>query len=216
MQLAMPAVNAMNREKGLPAVEMGIGLHMGEVVVGNIGSARRAKYGVVGRAVNFASRVESYTVGGQIFISEALREALGPLAEIAADVRVHPKGMQPVTIYDLVGLGGDTAIHLEQHKAPREPMKKELPATFIVVEGKDARGEEHNATFVAVSADLLEAEVNAVESPKPLSNLRFRLAAAPEIDVYAKVLVGEAHHGSFILRFTSLPEGAKHVLMEAR
>ncbi len=52
-----------------PAFEMGIGLHTGEAVVGNIGSEQRAKYAVVGSAVNIASRVESATVGGQVLLT---------------------------------------------------------------------------------------------------------------------------------------------------
>ncbi len=215
MQLAMPGVNARNQAKGLPAVEMGIGLHTGEVVVGNIGSALRAKYGVVGRAVNFASRVESYTVGGQILISETLRNALGAVAEIASELRVHPKGMHPVTIYDLTGLGENFGVRLERHESQRDPIKEELTSTFIIVEGKDARGDEWPAAIVAVSADLLEAEVRAHADVPPLKNLRFRLEAAPEVDVYAKVLVGEAHHGTFIIRFTSLPEAARQIVAAA-
>ena len=38
IQNAMHEVNAWNRAQGLPAVEMGIGIHSGELVVGNIGS----------------------------------------------------------------------------------------------------------------------------------------------------------------------------------
>jgi adenylate cyclase len=64
MQLALAGVNAQNRAAGLPEVEMGIGIHTGEVVVGNIGSDRRTKYGVVGSHVNLTARIESYTVGG--------------------------------------------------------------------------------------------------------------------------------------------------------
>ncbi len=50
MQLAMAEVNETNRAMGLPELRMGIGLHTAEVVIGNIGSERRAKYGVVGVA----------------------------------------------------------------------------------------------------------------------------------------------------------------------
>src|SRR5262249_45099867 len=46
MQQAMTSVNEQNRRAGLPEVEMGIGVHTGDVVVGNIGSHKRTKYGV--------------------------------------------------------------------------------------------------------------------------------------------------------------------------
>ena len=57
---------------------MGVGLHTGQVVVGNIGSPERMKYGVVGSHVNLTSRIQSYTIGGQILISETTRQEVGP------------------------------------------------------------------------------------------------------------------------------------------
>ena len=69
MQLAMATVNGANSQAALPNVEMGIGVHTGEVVVGNIGSHKRTKYAVVGSHVNLTSRIQSYTIGGQILIS---------------------------------------------------------------------------------------------------------------------------------------------------
>ena len=69
MQLRIDDTNAPNRRAGLPEVDMGIGIHTGEVVVGHIGSQQRTKYGVVGSAVNLTGRIESYTTGGQILIS---------------------------------------------------------------------------------------------------------------------------------------------------
>ena len=61
MQLAMHGFNAQNRAQGLPEVEMGIGIHTGEVVVGNIGSDKRTKYGVVGSHVNLTAPASSPT-----------------------------------------------------------------------------------------------------------------------------------------------------------
>jgi len=71
MQLAMAEVNAHNRQDDMPEVEMGIGIHTGQVVVGNIGSPERMKYGVVGSHVNVAARIQSCTTGGQILVSDA-------------------------------------------------------------------------------------------------------------------------------------------------
>jgi adenylate cyclase len=82
MQLAMASVNEQNRQDGLPEIEMGIGIHTGQVVVGNIGSAERTKYGVVGSQVNLTSRIQSCTTGGQTLISEATRREVGPILKL--------------------------------------------------------------------------------------------------------------------------------------
>ena len=102
MQLAMGAVNDQNRRDGLPEIAMGIGINTGVVVVGNIGSARRAKYGVIGSQVNLTSRIESFTSGGQVFISESTREAVGAAFKIDGQMSVEAKGVErPIRIYDV-------------------------------------------------------------------------------------------------------------------
>ena len=85
---AMVKVNEFNRREGLPAVEMGIAIHTGEVVVGNIGSDKRAKYGVVGSPVNLTARIESYTVGGQILVSDRTRREGGGELTVGNEVVV--------------------------------------------------------------------------------------------------------------------------------
>ena len=69
MQKAMLGVNEHNFQKGWPEIGIGIALHTGEAVVGNIGSTKRSKYGVVGQPVNLTARIESFTVGGQVLVS---------------------------------------------------------------------------------------------------------------------------------------------------
>lgn len=107
MQLAMSEVNAWNRKNGLPEIEMGVGVNTGVVVVGNIGSIKRAKYGVVGSPVILTQRIESYTVGGQIMISETTYRENAALIQVNCQMEVEPKGVKkPITIYEVSGIGG--------------------------------------------------------------------------------------------------------------
>jgi len=107
LQNAMARVNTRNRAAGLPELEMGIGLNDAEVIVGNIGTPRRSKYAAVGSGVNLASRIESYTVGGQILASESVREAAGEVLRVDGQREVYPKGAEaPLRVYELGGIGG--------------------------------------------------------------------------------------------------------------
>ena len=85
---------------------MGIGIHTGPVVVGNVGSPERMKYGVVGSHVNLTSRIQSYTTGGQILVSDTARREVGPNLKIGEQMQVRAKGIDiPVTLYEVLGIG---------------------------------------------------------------------------------------------------------------
>jgi adenylate cyclase len=107
LQVEMETVNAWAAAEGLPALEMGVGLHSGEAVVGNIGAPQRQKYGVVGTTINLAARVESATVGGEVLATLAvIAQVEASALHIAERRSLRPKGAsEPLEVASVQGLG---------------------------------------------------------------------------------------------------------------
>jgi PAS domain S-box-containing protein len=209
MQLAMDAVNEENRKEDLPELEMGIGIHTGQVVLGNIGSSERMKYGVVGSQVNLTSRIQSYTTGGQILISETTRHEVGRMLKSGKQMEIKAKGIEhPITLFEALGIGGPYKLLLPETSEELVSLAKEIPLHYEVLEGSQTNGVIAKGMLTKISCKGAEARL---ESPVPsLSNLKMRLmdtrgAEMPGI-LYGKVLGSAAQTDeSVAIRFTSVP-----------
>ncbi len=214
MQMAMDTVNERNRASGFPEVAQGIGINTGEVVVGNIGSEKRSKYGVVGRNVNLTSRIESYTVGGQTLISESTLSACGPILRIDGQTEVMPKGVkEPITIYEIGGIGGKHNLYLPE-KTPPEMIELSHPLDiqFTELNEKDTQEEAHKGVIRRLASEA--AEVAAEVDVGRLTNIKVSLfdEEGYEIttDLYAKVTENLSESPpEFVVIFTSVPPEAK-------
>jgi adenylate cyclase len=177
MQLAMTSVNEQNKEEDLPDLELGIGIHTGQVVVGNIGSLDRMKYGVVGSHVNLASRIQSCTTGGQILVSEATRREVGPMLKIGKQMEVRAKGFeQPVTVSEVVGIGGPHKLSLIQTRETLVALTEEIPVSYFLAEGSQLSGEIFKGSLTKLSSKRAEVRL---DSPVPIfSNLEMLLTGS--------------------------------------
>ena len=220
MQNAMLGVNSAQRQKNLPELSMGIGINTGEVVVGNIGSEKRTKYGAVGAPINTTYRIESNTIGGQILISPATYQKIQSRLLIQDTMEVRFKGMdQAVTLYDVKGIKGKYEVSLYE-MAPEEFRGLDAPLAMIcfVVEGKTVSDRGIPGHITGLSP--LGAEAALDEAVGLLSNLKILLVSAGASslsEIYAKVTsidpsTTASSRVAVCLRFTSLPEDTKRFL----
>jgi adenylate cyclase len=208
MQLAMTEVNRRLVAKSAAPLEMGIGIHTGRVIVGNIGSLRRTKYAAVGSNVNLAGRIESFTTGGQLLISESTRARVKSPLQIAGQFQVEPKGSAcNLQLYDVFGIGDPFNLSLPARSRALSLLPKPLPIRFTVLEEKFVGRTLHQGRLASISES--EAGIEADLALAPLSNLKINVEPAagtnPGGEIYAKV-IGAVPDASRLtrIRFTSV------------
>jgi adenylate cyclase len=210
MQQAMRGVNAYNRRQGWPEIEMGIALNTGEVVVGNIGSTKRSKYGVVGQMVNLTARIETFTVGGQVLVSPSLISAVNQGLVLGEEIEVHGKGMQqPLRCRELLGHEDHPELSLQEEEQVFLNLAEPLSLSYVVLTGKQLDGPRQPATLVSVSPRQAVIEVTGQLSPYANIMLEQEAVFQGE-ELYAKVLRPlEESSQLYIIHFTSVPPGLR-------
>ena len=93
--------NAQQRLEGEPPVEIGVGLHAGEAVLGHIGSSARHDFSAIGDATNVASRIESLTkdAGYRLLCSQVVAQRLPSTAMLTPLGPSTIKGHAPVEVW---------------------------------------------------------------------------------------------------------------------
>ena len=224
MQNKMVEINKEQVQHNLPELKMGIGINTGEVVVGNIGSEKRSKYGAVGTAINTTYRIESYTTGGQILISPDTYEKIRSQVRVLQTMEVQFKGIDhPVTLYDVTGIEGNHQISLVKKEAPSfTDLELPLPVNCFLVKDKTV-SETGISGYITRLSDA--AAVVSLEKWVPQhSNLKIILAPEKTLrlpEAYAKVVSVDQSDTTATnmrgeLEFTSLPEEVKNYFNKKR
>ena len=207
MQRAMTDINQRLTNDGVQ-LEMGIGIHTGSVVVGNIGSLRRTKYAAVGSNVNLAGRVESFTTGGQVLITQETRERIDVALRIDRQFQVEPKGgARSLLLLEIGGIGAPFSLSLPLHSTLPCALPHPLPVQFTVLEEKFCGRTMHDGHLTELSD--FEARLSSSHVPAVLGNLKITVAATsqgnPTGEIYGKVVdAAPDTPGLARVRFTSV------------
>lgn len=184
MQKVMEQVNSFNVRNGYPILQMGVGVHRGEVIIGNIGSQKKLKYDIIGKHVNLTSRIESYSVGGEILISHSVLEHIHKPIKITQEKEIWPKGMKErVKIYQISGIGVDM---LDTVPDEIKPLLLPIACEVRLIAEKTVTEEKLNIHIIAVSRKKIVFETEYLF--KEYDNLEFFCEGQR---CYAKVLCQE-------------------------
>jgi adenylate cyclase len=109
MGAALDRLRGEWQARGVPALDIGIGLNTGPMIFGNMGSVLRTDFTVIGDSVNLGSRLEGLNkeYGTRIIVGASTRDAAGDAFAYRFLDHVAVKGKsEPVAIYELLGVAG--------------------------------------------------------------------------------------------------------------
>lgn len=197
MQNAIKEVNKWTEENGYPELAMGIGINTGSVVVGNIGSENKMKYGCMGQTVNIAGRLESLTVGGQVLITDHTRQKLTGEFESCSEGSFLPKGAKEELKYYEVSKLDDLLVDTNYSVIVWVDCNKEEYDLHTVAE-KTVEAVGHSATIYKLSTDKKHALITCSFDLKPRTNIMLQQG---DNRIYAKVIKPE--YDGYLICFTS-------------
>ena len=218
MQNALMELNEELVREGNPILEMGIGINTGSVIVGNIGSEMRTKYGIVGTTINIASRIESNTIGGQVLVGESTYNLVKEKVTADPPQTIIMKGLKkPLVIYSVSEIGPPFNIKLNASVSKENGVEILLPFSFWkVVEGKKIADESLHGETITLNDSEIIASIQP--PPEPLTDIKLMFDFCVEAhcfeDIYAKVLPFDSQKDKTHsrLKITSINQKDKEVL----
>ncbi|MCU7870939.1 MAG: PilZ domain-containing protein [Candidatus Thiodiazotropha sp. (ex Lucinoma borealis)] len=215
MQRAMLEINSENSKQGYPRLFMGIGINTGAVVAGHLGSELHHEYTVIGDEVNLASRIEAYSLRGQILLSDRSRTLADDYIEVGEPNQVVVKGKQvPVTLYELLSTSRPRYLEVPRVESRRSPrIEVDFPISFQPLEDKAVSTQSYAGRAIDLSYNGLQAHLPV--KLQLLSDIRITLYTSlmseQSSHIYAKILDCEKQQDSWLSRmeFTGIDDAGQ-------
>ncbi len=203
MQNSLIPLNNEILAEGYPPLEMGIGINTGTVIVGNIGSELRMKYGIVGAAVNTAARIESNSIGGQVLVGESTYNHVRDYVKADPAQTAMMKGMKkPLVFYSVFAIESRYNVLLQSPVAGKMVLPIRLPFQCWKIKDK-------KIDLVPLKGETIRMDDHKIDAHIPsgleaFTDIRLRfdfcLDAHCFEDIYAKSIPIEKEEGESLKR----------------
>src|SRR5438128_5892468 len=191
MQCAMEGLNATHKARGLPEMYFGIGLNTGRVMSALLGSDLYSEYTVIGDEVNLASRIESFSLRGQVLLSESTYERCKDRISAGEPMDVFVKGRSKlVVLREVLGIpeSGKVVPRQEIRRSPRVEVK--LPFSYRMVVSDVVVPEARMGCILDIGYHGVLAEIALAPSKFAEVTLEFDLPLVGQKlgDLYGKIV----------------------------
>ena len=209
MQCSMEELNRLHKQEQLPEIYFGIGINTGDVMSALLGSDLYSEYTVIGDEVNLASRIESFSLRGQVLVSQSTFERCNGFVETGDPMEVFVKGKSKVVILrEVLGIPSLAKVvpRQEVRRSPRLDVR--LPIVFRIVVNQVVIPEAHEAHVLDIGYYGVLAEIDRPISQFSELNLSFDLPLVGKrvTDLYGKVVkvVPKGNRTHVGIEFTSM------------
>ncbi len=210
MQMAMSELNLMHKTQGMPEMYMGIGINTGSVLAGTLGSEHYSEYTVIGDEVNLASRIEAFSLRGQVLISQSTYECCKDFVDISDPIDIHVKGKpQPVSLRELIAIPQlDLRVPRKENRRSHR-VEVKLPFSYQIIEMGVVLPEMYSGVIrdLGYYGALLELERELSVYTEIKISFDLHMVDYQARDVYAKILSRKSMDDSILMgsEFTSVP-----------
>jgi adenylate cyclase len=189
MQNGLSQLNQEIIASGYPYLEMGIGINTGTVIVGNIGSELRMKYGIVGAAVNTAARIESNSIGGQVLVGKSTYDHVRDVVKASLAHTAMMKGIKkPLVFYSVSAIESSYRVSLTSPVEKKMSLAIRLPFQCWEIKGKKINLIPMLCETIRMDDDRIDAHIPS--GLEVFTDLRLRFDFCLEAhcfeDIYAK------------------------------
>jgi adenylate cyclase len=196
MQCAMEDLNRDNKDEGRPDMFFGIGINSGRVLSALLGSDLYYEHTVIGDEVNLAARIESFSLRGQVLISQSTFERADGFVKTGDPMDIFVKGKSKIVVVREVLAIPSLAREVPRQEVRRSPrVEVMLPMTYRLMENDTVVPQEHPGRILDIGYHGVLAEIAnplaqfselCLEFEVPLVGKRVR-------DLYAKVVKTVPH-----------------------
>jgi adenylate cyclase len=209
LQIAMDELNGYYRHHNLPELYLGIGLNTGPVFLGTLGSELFAARTVIGEQVNLASRIQAFSLRGQVLISESTFERAKGFVRTGQPFTVHVKGKaDPITVREVIEIPSLKRVvpRREIRKSPR--VKVAIGFSYQIIHADITVPQTHRGVVLVLGYHGILAQVERPLPPGAELKIRLELPLVNHraADVYGRVKKTTHNHDRYLcgIEFTSL------------